>query len=504
MDVRCDRCQTEYELDETRLTEAGVAVKCTNCGNVFKVRMRTTSQQNIPSHLVGSPPSLGPPPALGGPHRSWLVRRYDGSTLTLGDLTELQRAVIDRQVAPDDGVSIGGGAWHTLGSIPELASFFEVVRSARTRSGSSTGVAAIAPDGAPLPGRSLTPVWQDGPSAIGSVATHGTDPAWVARSALPDPEVAAMLEKEDKQVLRKSRVSGWVGGLLAVVVVAAAIAVYTVGVPGMSAPGTVAVPPVKPPDVNAMPRTAPPPEETHAPAAAAPGPVVPAAAAPAPVPAAAPKIEPKQEPKQDPKAAPGKAEPGTKKAASAASATDEAPAGRNFDYYIGQGHKLLDSKPSLALSMFDKAAELDASSPEPDSGRGLAYANMERLTDASGAFQAALRKSSEFTEAILGLAEVSARQGNRRKAIGLYQRYLDLTPDGPDAPAARAQLDELKAQAPAEPRAQPAPSVPPAAEASAAPAAATVPPRAAASPKATDLPPPPPPVVVPDTAPAAQ
>ena len=123
---------------------------------------------------------------------------------------------------------------------------------------------------------------------------------------------------------------------------------------------------------------------------------------------------------------------------------------------------------------------------------------MEKLSDASSAFQVALKKSSEFTEAILGLAEVSARQGNRRKAMGLYQRYLDLAPDGPDAPAARAQLEQLKAEAPPEKVAAPSP-------AAAAPAIA--PPRPAAPAAAAEVKPaelPPPPVVVPDTAPRAQ
>jgi predicted Zn finger-like uncharacterized protein len=29
MDVRCEKCQTEYELDESRLKPGGVTVKCT-------------------------------------------------------------------------------------------------------------------------------------------------------------------------------------------------------------------------------------------------------------------------------------------------------------------------------------------------------------------------------------------------------------------------------------------------------------------------------------------
>src|SRR3954470_11373157 len=43
MDVRCEKCQTEYELDEARLKPGGVTVKCTHCGHTFKVRKRSTT-----------------------------------------------------------------------------------------------------------------------------------------------------------------------------------------------------------------------------------------------------------------------------------------------------------------------------------------------------------------------------------------------------------------------------------------------------------------------------
>jgi len=519
MDVRCDRCQTEYELDESRLTDAGVAVKCTNCGSVFKVRRATSSPGVAAPHVLGEPHTPAAAPVLGVPPRAWLVRRYDGSTLTLSDLTELQRAVVERQVAPDDGVSISGGAWHTLGSIPELASFFEVVRaSSRTMSGSFANPGGAGPGSrattgsmAAVQGRTLTPVWEEGPSSLGNLAAHKADPAWTSAAPPPDPELDALLEKEDTRFLQKGRMARWIGLLVALLLVGGAIAFYGLGLPGMSAPGTLSVPPIKPPDVNALGRPAAPPETrpTEAPTPATPPPA-PAQAPQAPkadaVPAAlptSPRIEAKPE-----APAPAKAEPASngKKVAAAPEAGEGAvPAGRGFDYYIAQGHKLLDSKPSSALALFEKAAELDPKSPEPDSGRGLAYSNLERLTDAATAFQAALRKSSEFTEAILGLAEVSAQQGNRRKAIGLYQRYLDLTPDGPDAPAARAQLDELKAEAPAEPApvkaTAPAPVPVPAAVVK--PSEAASPSNSSPDPKPVDVSTPPP-VVVPDTAPSAQ
>jgi predicted Zn finger-like uncharacterized protein len=48
MDVRCEKCQTEYELDESRLKPGGVTVKCTNCGHMFKIRKRSNGRTRTP------------------------------------------------------------------------------------------------------------------------------------------------------------------------------------------------------------------------------------------------------------------------------------------------------------------------------------------------------------------------------------------------------------------------------------------------------------------------
>ena len=36
MDVRCERCGTEYELDDSKLKKGAVTVKCANCGYVME------------------------------------------------------------------------------------------------------------------------------------------------------------------------------------------------------------------------------------------------------------------------------------------------------------------------------------------------------------------------------------------------------------------------------------------------------------------------------------
>ncbi len=118
MDVRCEKCETEYELDESKVTEAGVTVKCTSCGNLFKIRRRATTQQPLP-------------PMEAGPNEKvWLVRSPAGDLRKFRELTQLQPWIIERRVSRDCEISRTGEAWTRLGDIGELSSFFAVVEQA--------------------------------------------------------------------------------------------------------------------------------------------------------------------------------------------------------------------------------------------------------------------------------------------------------------------------------------------------------------------------------------
>lgn len=103
MDVRCNRCGTEYEFDDALISERGTTVKCTNCGLQFKV---------YPKHHSG------------GPER-WVVRTGEGRELVFTSLRELQRGIADRKVGPGDLLSRGQKPPRPLGSIAELEPFFQ-------------------------------------------------------------------------------------------------------------------------------------------------------------------------------------------------------------------------------------------------------------------------------------------------------------------------------------------------------------------------------------------
>ncbi len=76
-------------------------------------------------------------------------------------------------------------------------------------------------------------------------------------------------------------------------------------------------------------------------------------------------------------------------------------------------------------------------------------------------FKRALAGAPTFAPALFGLAEAYRLEGEPAPAIAAYKRYLEASPSGSDAPAARRQIRELESQAPAPSRGEsPAPAAP--------------------------------------------
>jgi predicted Zn finger-like uncharacterized protein len=157
MDVRCEKCQTEYELDESRLKPGGVTVKCTNCGHMFKIRKRTNTNVGMP--VVGEPPrprtSSSKPPVDAttdripradsvladgeqgsGPNqteRQWLIRLQNGEQKSCRELATLQQWIVAGVVTRESLISRSGKTWKRLGDIGELAQYFIIADDAKAQ-----------------------------------------------------------------------------------------------------------------------------------------------------------------------------------------------------------------------------------------------------------------------------------------------------------------------------------------------------------------------------------
>src|SRR5262249_35905164 len=119
MDVRCEKCHTEYELDDAKVTEAGVTVKCTSCGNLFKIKRKSAQPPPRPPEMPGDWGAM------------WLIRSPGGENRRFRELTTLQQWIVERKVTRDCEISRTGETWKKLGDIAELSSFFAIVDQAQ-------------------------------------------------------------------------------------------------------------------------------------------------------------------------------------------------------------------------------------------------------------------------------------------------------------------------------------------------------------------------------------
>jgi predicted Zn finger-like uncharacterized protein len=156
MDVKCERCNTEYEFDDALVSGRGTTVKCTNCGHKFKIRRGD-------GELADD---------------YWNVTTGDGRTLVFTSLRELQRAIQGYLVERTDRLSRGGLPPKPIGQIPELAPFFDqreaskkgqlgqTQQNRKTQDGLGPAQAAVVVGGAqPSPARPHQPTRHDFPPA---------------------------------------------------------------------------------------------------------------------------------------------------------------------------------------------------------------------------------------------------------------------------------------------------------------------------------------------------
>lgn len=121
MDVKCENCSTEYEFDDSKVTAAGITVKCTHCGHLFRVSRRTEAAD---------------PPASPAPRsRHWMIRNRQGEIREFRDLSTLQQWIVAHKVSREDEISKTGETWKKLGSIVELAGVFSAVDAASSVDG---------------------------------------------------------------------------------------------------------------------------------------------------------------------------------------------------------------------------------------------------------------------------------------------------------------------------------------------------------------------------------
>jgi predicted Zn finger-like uncharacterized protein len=443
MDVRCDRCQTEYELDDESVAEGGASVQCTSCGNTFVV-----GRQRQPA----TPPPAAPTvkPATAGPiTSSWMLTTEEGKTHRFRDSTTLQKWVVERRVGRMDRVCPPNGTWRRLGDVDELRPFFDVVDQADR----AAAAARLA-----RPTRPETPrASAQGRSTYVS-ADDDDDDILTSRRPRQSAVSASFANLSAEEDLAAAGLGPRHGGrklAVGVVVVLGVLAAYLgfKGPSGFRLPWARPAAPAAP--IAAAPRPAP-----AAPIAAAPPPAAPAPAAPvAPThpsaatsdpplaPAAPAAVQPAAAAPPVARGAPPADEP-TPPVAEPSPHAAEAGHPKSYERLVADAdHALENGQSAKAQKLYDEALRLQPNGVAAVTGTAYLLLDRQKPLAAIDMFNRALGMSPGFAPALFGVGEAYRLEGQPAKAVAAYKRYLEASPTGADAPAARRQMRELDGQA---------------------------------------------------------
>jgi predicted Zn finger-like uncharacterized protein len=434
MDVRCDRCQTEYELEDDSVAESGASVQCTTCGHTFIVSRGKRSLT----------PTPGPTTEMTAP--AWLLTTEEGKTHRFRDPTTLQKWIVERRVGRNDRVAPPGTSARRLGDMDELRPFFDLVDQADRASASRVA----RPTQPETPQRLnavrgyATPDEDDDDALMGGRRSHGGGQRGRGYGGRLDSDIAAGLSTmgvDDSigPVVPERKLGKYLARGL--VLAALAVGAWFLGsksgasknVATAPTPAPVAAPATPPPSA-AAPAPLPPPAPAPAPAAA---PAAPVAAAPAP-PAKAPP----------PEDVPPEPQPPSRQSARAGGSSADAPVrGRSYEQLVAEADRALEhGNTAKAQKAIDEALRLQPSGVAAVTSNAYLLLDRQKPLAAVGEFKRALNLAPNFPNALFGLGEAYRSAGNGAQAIEAYKRYLAAAPTGADAPAAQRQIRELESQ----------------------------------------------------------
>jgi len=107
MRISCERCHSEYHLDDSQVRGESVEVQCSVCSHIFSVGKRS------------GPKSPSPAPEAG----VWFVQTSDGNVQQFAGLAAVRQGLLEGRLTPQDKATRDQKTWQALGDAAELAPY---------------------------------------------------------------------------------------------------------------------------------------------------------------------------------------------------------------------------------------------------------------------------------------------------------------------------------------------------------------------------------------------
>ncbi|MCK5690138.1 zinc-ribbon domain-containing protein [Myxococcota bacterium] len=158
------------------------------------------------------------------------------------------------------------------------------------------------------------------------------------------------------------------------------------------------------------------------------------------------KPPPAPEPEPEPEAeVEGEAEAQTEPGAEGEAPEKEEVKVQTVPQMLKRANRLRDREQTRkAMNLYEKILDEEPENAQANAGMGWGYIDMEKARVAIISFENALRFNPRLADAHMGMAEAANMLGKSDKAKKHYAKYLEIKPDGEDAPVARRMLETLK------------------------------------------------------------
>jgi predicted Zn finger-like uncharacterized protein len=477
MDIRCERCFTEYELEDESVSEAGTSVQCTSCSYTFTVRRppRAELQAVITPTPVATPTSA-----------DWLLETEKGQVHRLRELSALHQWIVERKVTRLDRISRTGQSWKRLEEIVELKPFFDVVEEADQAKeavalAQKAGLSAAAPLPQPPPAAAAPPPPRappqpappqpapPPPAPTAPTRTGLHQQARTARAAAGPqrPITRSVAVVNGRSARRTPEVDTWVvrkrgfGKLLVTLAVAGAVAYLginhlraTEGQPlarlalpnalqwarigSTQAPVVTAGTPAAAAAVEAAAPAAPTEERPMVAKATA---MRAAASKTASTEAAPSRPASTAAPADD--TPPGAAPTRPERESARATKPTAAPAERPYGDIVKEARRLQENGAiTRARKLYETALAMQPDGVEALAGMGYVQLDRNKFSSAIAYFRKAL-SIGQHPPALFGMGEAYRYAGDPKNALDAYRRFLTIAPGDRDAPIARRQIKAL-------------------------------------------------------------
>lgn len=154
--IVCEKCNTMYRYDASRIPPQGRKVRCSTCGHIFVAMPRTAPSPRSTLATEADPGEQSSREAareeeeeselqlddeespkrreqVEAQKKNRILLRQDSTRYAVADIATLQRWIVERRVSREAELSMDGEVWERIADRTELAPFFNIVERNKTR-----------------------------------------------------------------------------------------------------------------------------------------------------------------------------------------------------------------------------------------------------------------------------------------------------------------------------------------------------------------------------------